>query len=62
MNDIAFWSVLPSLSQKEKVRANLTTLLSIFVSIGSFTAGGLVPILSSSFGYTISYMYFAIIA
>ena len=62
MNDIAFWSVLPSLSQKEKVRANLTTLLSIFVSIGSFTAGGLVPILSSSFGYTISYMWFAIIA
>lgn len=62
MNDIAFWSVLPSLSQKEKVRANLTTLLSIFVSIGSFTAGGLVPILSSSFGYTISYKYFALIA
>ena len=62
MNDIAFWSVLPSLSQKEKVRANLTTLLSIFVSIGSFTAGGLVPILSSSFGYTISYRWFAIIA
>ena len=62
MNDISFWSVLPSLSQKEKVRANLTTLLSIFVSIGSFTAGGLVPILSSSFGYTISYKRFALIA
>ena len=62
MNDIAFWSVLPSLSQNEKIRANLTTLLSIFVSIGSFTAGGLVPILSSSFGYTISYKYFALIA
>ena len=28
MNDIAFWSVLPSLSQKEQVRANLTTTLS----------------------------------
>ena len=40
MNDIAFWSVLPSLSTKEKVRANLTTLLSIFVSIGAFAAGG----------------------
>ncbi len=62
MNDIAFWSVLPSLSQKEKVRANLTTLLSIFVSIGSFTAGGLVPILSSSLGYTISYQMFSIVA
>lgn len=62
MNDIAFWSVLPSLSTKEKVRANLTTLLSIFVSIGSFAAGGLVPILSSNLGYTISYKYFALIA
>ena len=62
INDIAFWSVLPSLSNKEKVRANLTTLLSIFVSIGAFTAGGLVPILSSAMGYTISYKYFALIA
>ena len=47
MNDIAFWSVLPSLSQKEKVRANLTTLLSIFVSIGTFAVGGIVPMLAS---------------
>lgn len=62
INDIAFWSVLPSLSNKEKVRANLTTILSIFVSIGSFAAGGLVPMLSSSMGYTISYKWFALIA
>ena len=47
MNDIAFWAVLPSLSQKEEVRANLTTLLSIFVSIGAFAVGGIVPILAS---------------
>lgn len=62
MNDIAFWSVLPSLTKKEQIRANITTLLSIFVSVGSFAAGGLVPILSSNFGYTISYKYFALIA
>lgn len=61
MNDIAFWSVLPSLSKKEKIRANLTTLLSIFVSIGAFVAGGLVPVLSSSLGYTISYKMFSLI-
>lgn len=61
MNDIAFWSVLPSLSNKEKVRANLTTLLSIFVSIGSFAAGGLVPILSSKFGYQNSYKAFSLV-
>lgn len=47
INDIAFWSVLPSLSQKEQVRANLTTLLSIFVSIGTFVVGGVVPMLAS---------------
>ncbi len=44
MNDIAFWSVLPSLSTKEQVRANLTTLLSVFISIGTFAVGGIVPI------------------
>lgn len=47
INDIAFWSVLPSLSNKEKVRANLTTLLSIFISIGTFAVGGIVPMLAS---------------
>ena len=47
MNDIAFWSVLPSLSQKEQVRANLTTTLSIFVSVGTFAVGGIVPMLAS---------------
>ena len=47
INDIAFWSVLPSLSQKEKVRANLTTTLSIFVSVGTFAVGGIVPLLSA---------------
>lgn len=46
INDIAFWSVLPSLSNNEKVRSNITTLLSIFVSIGSFAVGGIVPLLS----------------
>lgn len=47
INDISFWSVLPSLSNKEKVRANITTLLSIFISIGSFAVGGIVPLLAS---------------
>ena len=47
MNDIAFWSVLPSLSQKEQVRASLTTTLSIFISIGTFIVGGVVPLFSS---------------
>lgn len=47
INDISFWSVLPSLSQKEKVRANLTTTLSIFISVGTFAVGGIVPLVSA---------------
>lgn len=47
MNDIAYWSVLPSLSSKEKIRANLTTTLSIFISVGTFAVGGIVPLLAA---------------
>lgn len=47
MNDIAFWSVLPSLSTKEKTRANITTTLSIFISIGTFAVGAIVPMFAS---------------
>lgn len=47
MNDIAFWSVLPSLSNKEKTRAKLTTNLSIFISVGTFAVGGAIPLLSA---------------
>lgn len=61
MNDIAYWSVLPSLSHHEKVRSQLTTIISIFVSIGAFAAGGLVPILSSALGYTVSYRMFSLV-
>jgi len=44
-NDIAYWSMLPSLSSEEKERTQLTTLVSVFASVGAFAAGGLVPIL-----------------
>ena len=60
MNDIAFWSVLPSLSQKEQVRANLTTMLSIFISIGTFVVGALVPFLAAG-NYETVYKYTALI-
>ena len=56
MNDIAFWSVLPSLSDKEKVRANLTTLLSIFVSID---LNSLSYIFRFSSAYFNSFLYFS---
>ncbi len=47
MNDIAFWSVLPNLTNEEKVRNNITTILSIFISIGTFAVGGIVPLVSA---------------
>lgn len=47
INDISYWSVLPSLSSNEKIRANITTLMSVFISIGSFIVGGAVPLFAS---------------
>lgn len=43
MNDIGYWSMLPSLSSDEKERNDLTTLVSISASVGAFAAGGLLP-------------------
>lgn len=47
MNDISFWGLLPALTSDKKERDNLTTLVVAFASIGAFTSGGLVPILTS---------------
>ena len=45
MNDISYWSMLPSLSSDEKQRNVLTTLVATFASVGAFAVGGLVPML-----------------
>lgn len=45
MNDIGYWSMLPSLTSDEKQRNNITTMMSIFISIGAFSVGGAVPLL-----------------
>lgn len=47
MNDIAYWSMLPSLSSEPKTRDQLTTLVALFASVGAFLVGGLVPILTT---------------
>lgn len=44
MNDVSFWSMLPSLTSDAKERDSLTSMLSIFTSIGAFSVAGLVPI------------------
>ncbi len=45
MNDIAYWSMLPSLSKDEKTRNQLTTFVALAASIGAFAVGGLLPII-----------------
>ena len=43
MNDIGYWSMLPALTSDEKQRNEITTVMSIFISIGAFGVGGVVP-------------------
>lgn len=45
MNDIAYWSMLPSLSKDEKTRNQLTTFVALAASIGAFAVGGILPII-----------------
>lgn len=45
MNDIGYWSMLPSLTSDEKQRNEITTMMSIFISVGAFSVGGAVPLL-----------------
>lgn len=44
MNDIGYWSMLPALTSDEKQRNEITTIMSIFISIGAFAVGGVVPL------------------
>lgn len=48
MNDIAYWSMLPSLSSEPRTRDQLTTLVALFANVGAFFVGGLVPILTTA--------------
>ena len=43
MNDISYWGLLPSLTSNTKERNTLTSIMSIFCSIGQFLVAGLVP-------------------
>lgn len=51
MNDIAYWGMLPSLTSEEKQRNAITTIMSIFCSVGQFAVAGLAPVLSGILGY-----------
>ncbi len=46
MNDIAYWDLLPALTNEKKERDTLTTLVAVFASLGAFISGGLIPIIT----------------
>ena len=43
MNDISYWSMLPSLSSDPKQRDKVTTLAVVFAGVGAFIAAALIP-------------------
>ena len=45
INDIAYWSMLPSLTKNEKRRNNITTAMQVFISIGTFGIYGALNLL-----------------
>jgi len=45
INDISYWSLLPTLAKGNDARNALTNLVLVFASIGQFIAGGLIPVL-----------------
>lgn len=47
MNDIAYWSMLPSLTSDPKRRDSVTSLANLFAGIGAIAATGLIPILTN---------------
>ena len=47
MNDIAWWSMIPVLTSDAKTRDQLMTLVSLFVNVGAFTVGGLIPVMTT---------------
>lgn len=47
MNDIGYWSMLPSLTSDPKKRDKLTSFANLFATIGAIIAMGLIPILTN---------------
>lgn len=62
MNDIAYWSMLPSLTSDEKRRNTLTTAMQICISVGVFAVYGAVPLLIGRFEGVPSSTIYGIIA
>jgi sugar (Glycoside-Pentoside-Hexuronide) transporter len=65
MNDIGYWSMLPSLTSDAKDRSMLASMANLFAAVGAIAALGLIPILTAG-GSTIggsavtAYKYIAV--
>lgn len=62
LNDIGYWSMLPSMTSNEKKRKEITTLMSIFVSIGSFSMYAICSKLPTAENYPYIYTIISIVA
>ena len=60
MNDIAYWSMLPSLSSDQKQRNDITTVMSIFISIGTFGCYAVCSLLPNAGNYSYIFSYIAV--
>ncbi|MCR4879608.1 MAG: MFS transporter, partial [Bacilli bacterium] len=62
INDIAYWSMLPSLTKDEKRRNKITSIMQICISIGVFGVYGAVPMLVGAFDGVSAQTVYGIIA
>lgn len=60
MNDIGYWSMLPSLSSDEKERNKITTMVTVATTIGSVAMYGCTGLLVKSYNIGTIYGYIAI--
>lgn len=62
INDIAYWSMLPSLTKDEARRNKITSIMQICISIGVFGVYGAVPLLVGAFNGVSAQTIYGIIA
>ena len=62
INDIAYWSMLPSLTKDEARRNKITSIMQICISIGVFGVYGAVPMLVGAFEGVSAQLVYGVIA
>ena len=62
INDIAYWSMLPSLTKDEARRNRITSIMQICISVGVFGVYGAVPMLVGAFENVSAQVVYGVIA